>query len=759
MKKLVSLLAILLLCATSLFAQAPGKFSYQAVVRNSSNSLVTDAQVGVRVSILQGSADGSAVYVETQTATTNANGLLTIEIGGGKAEQGEFAGIDWANGPYFLKTETDPNGGSNYTVTSTQQLLSVPYALYSREAGNGFSGDYNDLKNKPAIPQNVGELANDAGYITMSNLPHSPKGGGTDDAGVVQTTVCGEIDLCQMAAQLAQMEARWAVLLPTVITKAVSNVTETTATCGGIVTAAGYDEVTARGVCLGTEPNPMVDGNHTSNGTGTGSFTTDLDNLMPSTTYYVRAYAINSIDTAYGEEMSFTTAEEIPLDTCGTLTLPYSENFDSFTTSTTTLTGVEPTCWKLVHEDVQMSDETRPQICYSNSYAYSGDYSLRLHYRGIYAMPKLPENIEMNNVTLEMSLKQPKKYYALEVGVWEDGGTFVPVATFNNSTTSYKRVECDFSEYTGNGRRIAFRNIPGSNEIYNYSYNFIDDIVLNYTAPACPGTPTVTDVDGNVYNTVLIGSQCWMKENLRTTKYADGTAIPAGGSTTSNTDPYYYDYSSSSIPLEERGYLYNWAAAMHGATSSNAVPSGVQGICPNGWHLPSDAEWTALEQTQTTLSVTGTGWRGDHAGRLAGGDRWNSSSNGSTPGNMSYVARNASGFEAVPAGDCSGSSFYGMGSSAFFWTSTRYSSSMSTCDIGNNRSANNATGFSAVPAGRFIGSEINGSGYVASFWSSTQYSIDRPSDAHHRYLYYYYPSVYRSSNGKHIGYSVRCLRD
>ena len=196
MKKLVSLLAILLLCATSLFAQAPGKFSYQAVVRNSSNSLVTDAQVGVRVSILQGSADGSTVYVETQTATTNANGLLTIEIGGGKAEQGEFAGIDWVNGPYFLKTETDPNGGSNYTVTSTQQLLSVPYALYSREAGNGFSGDYNDLKNKPTIPQNVGELANDAGYITMSDLPHSPKGGGTDDAGVVQTTVCGEIDLC-----------------------------------------------------------------------------------------------------------------------------------------------------------------------------------------------------------------------------------------------------------------------------------------------------------------------------------------------------------------------------------------------------------------------------------------------------------------------------------------------------------------------------------------------------------------------------------
>ncbi len=112
----------MVLSLTSMFAQAPEKFNYQAVVRNASNQLMVNASVGVRVSILQGSSSGSAVYVETQTVTTNANGLMTVEIGGGNAQQGTFANIDWASGPYFLKTETDPNGGSNYSVTTTQQL-------------------------------------------------------------------------------------------------------------------------------------------------------------------------------------------------------------------------------------------------------------------------------------------------------------------------------------------------------------------------------------------------------------------------------------------------------------------------------------------------------------------------------------------------------------------------------------------------------------------------------------------------------------
>ena len=136
MKKIYSILAGLLLTA-SVFAQAPQKMSYQAVIRNSSNALITSTPVGMKISILQGSPTGTAVYVETQTPSTNANGLVSLEIGTGTIVTGTFATINWAAGPYFIKTETDPTGGTAYTIAGTNELMSVPYALFSANAGVG----------------------------------------------------------------------------------------------------------------------------------------------------------------------------------------------------------------------------------------------------------------------------------------------------------------------------------------------------------------------------------------------------------------------------------------------------------------------------------------------------------------------------------------------------------------------------------------------------------------------------------------------
>ncbi|MBN2212975.1 MAG: hypothetical protein JW723_01915 [Bacteroidales bacterium] len=133
MKKTFVTMAAVLLTVT-IRAQSPEKMSYQAVIRNSSNALVTNTQVGMRISILKGLATGTAVYAETHTPTTNANGLVSLEIGSGAVENGDFASIDWANDTYFIKTETDPSGGTNYTITGTSQLLSVPYALHAKTA-------------------------------------------------------------------------------------------------------------------------------------------------------------------------------------------------------------------------------------------------------------------------------------------------------------------------------------------------------------------------------------------------------------------------------------------------------------------------------------------------------------------------------------------------------------------------------------------------------------------------------------------------
>jgi hypothetical protein len=139
MKKIYSLVLGLFI-TVSVFAQAPQKMSYQAVIRKSNNALVQSSPVGMKISILKGSATGTAVYVETQTATTNANGLVSLEIGTGTAITGTFAAINWGAGPYFIKTETDPNGGTAYTIAGTNELMSVPYALFSASGNTGPQG-------------------------------------------------------------------------------------------------------------------------------------------------------------------------------------------------------------------------------------------------------------------------------------------------------------------------------------------------------------------------------------------------------------------------------------------------------------------------------------------------------------------------------------------------------------------------------------------------------------------------------------------
>lgn len=134
MKKLIAILVAMFLINTA-FSQAPQKMTYQSVIRNGAGNLVASSPVGIRIQILQGSQFGAAVYVETHTASTNVNGLAAIEIGGGTPVLGTFSAINWATGPYFLKTETDPTGGTSYSIVGVNEMLSVPYALYAKNAG------------------------------------------------------------------------------------------------------------------------------------------------------------------------------------------------------------------------------------------------------------------------------------------------------------------------------------------------------------------------------------------------------------------------------------------------------------------------------------------------------------------------------------------------------------------------------------------------------------------------------------------------
>src|SRR5687768_1280265 len=176
MKKRSTIFAAFILVASAFLtqrvsAQAPNKMSYQAVIRNATNALVTNQTVGMQVSILQGSPTGTAVYVETQTPTTNTNALVSMEIGSGTIVSGNFTTIDWANGPYFIKTETDPTGGTTYSITGTSELMSTPYALYSKTAETVVNNDdadsdpTNELQDWSTLPGIPADFSDDVDNV------------------------------------------------------------------------------------------------------------------------------------------------------------------------------------------------------------------------------------------------------------------------------------------------------------------------------------------------------------------------------------------------------------------------------------------------------------------------------------------------------------------------------------------------------------------------------------------------------------------
>lgn len=289
---------VFLLCSFFFFlnssAQAPQKMSYQAVIRNASNALVSNATVGVKVSILQTSATGSVVYSETHTPTTNANGLATFEIGNGTLVSGNFATVNWANGPYFIKTQTDPTGGTSYTISGTSQLLSVPFALFAASGNPGPQGPQGEFPSGT----NVGDMQywNGTNWIMVpigqpgqflqineSNIP-TWKGGG----------------------------------YASVTTFPAQNIFANVGYSGGHITNSGITSnggsgITQKGVVYGTVPNPDFSNAIMLPNTSDvpGDFYSEMG-LYPNTTFYVRAYVVNSAGVSFGNQITFTTPDEVP---------------------------------------------------------------------------------------------------------------------------------------------------------------------------------------------------------------------------------------------------------------------------------------------------------------------------------------------------------------------------------------------------------------------------------------------------------------
>lgn len=151
----ITLTTLLFLTATlTIFAQSPEKMSYQAIVRSQDNKLVKSSPIGLQIILHQGTATGTIQYQETHIATTNENGLVSLEIGTGTVQSGSFSTIAWENGPYFIEVQIDISGGATYSISGTTQLLSVPYALHAKSAERivGSNGNGNIVYQPTIIP-------------------------------------------------------------------------------------------------------------------------------------------------------------------------------------------------------------------------------------------------------------------------------------------------------------------------------------------------------------------------------------------------------------------------------------------------------------------------------------------------------------------------------------------------------------------------------------------------------------------------------
>jgi hypothetical protein len=306
----ILLLSVSLLLTGISFGQVPQKFSYQAVIRNSDQSLLQQTPVGMRVSILQGSPAGTVVYRETYSPnpTTNANGLVTVSIGSGIPQSGSMSGIDWSAGPYFISVETDPFGGSNYTINGVSELQSVPYALYAASGTPGPQGPAG-----PEGPQGLQGLTGPAGPQGPAGvaMPGTTPGqmlywDGTEWKLVEPGSTGLILSYCDGVPTWGPCPNK----VPVLTTRNVTCLNANAGTGGGEVLLDGGSPVTQRGVCWNTAPQPTIANNISVEGAGLGSFTSVLNNLEPNTTYYYRAFATNIEGTGYGNEYSFTTGTD-----------------------------------------------------------------------------------------------------------------------------------------------------------------------------------------------------------------------------------------------------------------------------------------------------------------------------------------------------------------------------------------------------------------------------------------------------------------
>jgi uncharacterized protein (TIGR02145 family) len=455
-------------------------------------------------------------------------------------------------------------------------------------------------------------------------------------------------------------------ILPTVSASAITSITANSATAGGEVSNEGSSNVTSRGICWSsTNTTPTLFDSKTTDGSGLGIFSSSLTGLTPGTTYNVRAYATNSVGTSYYSQAPFKTLATSPALTTTDITsvTTYSFNTGGIITNNggadITSRGV---CWSLIENPTISDNKTSDgsgigtfaspitglnpgTTYYVRAYATNSagtSYGNQLAIKTITALPTIV-TVLITNITSSSGKGGGN--------ITSDGGGSVIAKGICWSKTSNPTI-ADNKTTDGRGSGSYYSQMTGLTEkttyyVRAYATNSVGTSYGNQldftTTPYQP-----TDFEGNTYSTVTIGTQLWMQDNLKSTKYNDGTPIPlvTDNYSWTNTSQGYCWYNNDAATYKDTyGAMYNWYAVNTGK------------LCPIGWHVPSNQDWIILSDYLGSLLVAADKLK--EMGTL----HWNSPNEGAT---------NESKFTALPGGYRSGNdgAFFSVKDNGTWWSST-----------------------------------------------------------------------------------------
>lgn len=666
----------LLAIASISYSQVPHAFNYQAILRNTDGTIKTNETVVLQISIIHGHTDGPPVYLEIHNTTTSELGMVHLVIGAGETSD-DLSTIDWANGPYYLEISVDD------IYMGTSPLLSVPYALYAASGNQGPQGSPGEKgpQGESGPPGPPGEP--DAELLERIRLLESMNGIGTmiDIEGNEYTTVKigDQVWMAEnlrvtryadgSAIPLVEDSVSWRSLAITDRAYSwVGNGDSLAEIYGNLYTwAAAMDGV------LGNDDNP---GNIQGVCPDDWHLPSDAEwkelEMFLGMSQGEADYSGKERGEGFGSKLKEAGSQRWPAPNYGAsneygfTALPAGYRY---TTGDFGFIGTGANFWTATEGHLESTTWYR--------YLISEDYFLRSasdRKEGKSVRCVRGAGSSQPPVVITSSLGQITTTSAeLSGEVTSDGGLQatergVCWSTSALPTTSDNRT----LDGSGEGKFTSTLSNLSPGTLY-HARAYVTTVMTSTYGEVYSfrtRTGTISDYDGNTYWTIQIGSQNWMAENLKVAHFPDGNPIPLLESDEEwngmgNWGQAYCWYGNDTSNIDVFGALYSWAAATNLTPLSDPEPGNIQGVCPDGWHLPSDDEWKELEiylgmsQEQADSTFTrGT----DEGGKLkaSGTMLWES---------PNTEANDESGFHALPGGYRLNGYIY-LGNTSIFWTST-----------------------------------------------------------------------------------------